>query len=425
MSKNTNNENTKLCIKVLAIILIPAVLCILGLHFILALLIALGLFGLLYYFETNKEKFKQKKEREKAQKKQKLINFYEKCKNAGVTFPLTQDQMKVLRSVSETFEDLGYLSLEEAYNSGYQETLKLQRDNEQEVKEIVALILEEGINTKYIKGLNDEFIETWNEYLSIMDNCQHILINNTKAQAVHRDWATAGGIAEAIGGVGLGIAVAMDIQQKNIDAERIAQENRELAYEAIMEAASYDKKVQAEARKVVQKLNEFDLKYSQHLKLENVNNIKYNVNSYYVRESGTMLVNISPNNKNFDPENALDGFLFIIIKHNNEVVGEGYLYSPGYLYDFNKDDGKKLINQIGLENFEDYDIICFAQNGHIFNSENKYEFEFVATKAWHINLKNLEKDYFDLCNTYENYYRVRQYTIRNSAVSAFTTTPIK
>ncbi len=343
---------------------------------------------------------------------QQAADFYKKCKKQDASM----DNIALLKSIAKECQ-VPLRNFKETYEIGRQEISRRQKEEEQLMLEDIQAKLDIGCNSKYIQGLTDTFTTSVERFATTMDKTQAVLKIRTNKRAKKRSWAIAGGIAEGIGGIGIGLATAMEVRRQNILAEQEAAETRANAYASIISFSYASEDVKSQANKVVEALKKYELKIRELTnKKENVN-ITYRVNSFEIRESGALLLNISPQNT-FNAKKVLDGVLYAKIMSNNEHVGEAYIMSPGYLDKFEVDDFS-IIESIGLENFKEKTIVALPLNEHKFNPNNRYKMEIVPIDIWEIDIEEIKSNYKILSKVYKNYVRVKDAVIREAMLSVY------
>ena len=363
------------------------------------------------------KKSKETKENKIKEREEASIDFYRTCKGLGISFPLSANERFKLKSIAEKY-GFPTSNCQQTFNLGYNKTLENQQLEEEKIKSLIKAKLEYTGNSKYIQGLVNTFEKDYDKYLTFYEKAESILERKTNVTAHKQDWAIAGGIAEGIGGFGIGILTALKVQEENEKAELRAQATRSAAYEAISKAKVGNTSLKMSVNKVTNALKDFETKLNENTKVT-ITPDYYNVRNYFIRESGTICISILPNQKNFVGQKKLDGIAYVKVINNNNIVGEGYISCPGYLINFDYQKNLPGINAIGLNFSEPKDIICFPINGHTFSPDEEYQFEFYSFNTLEIDVEQLKIYYKRLCDVYnEDYIWIKNNLMRNLFVDA-------
>ncbi|MBP3344780.1 MAG: hypothetical protein J6K97_01070 [Clostridia bacterium] len=233
---------------------------------------ALGGFGALSEFNSASMEYSEKKEINKNVKKGKwefpCEEFYNKCKNVGITsfkdeFSIKKAQQIMIKILEENKVDEKYYSIylepkkmQELYEKGPKQTNeRLKREQEEKNKEIlkqkeIKEVKPNEENAKLIKNYAElttlkgakkrekmlsftteekkKKYEEIYEQRKTVDRYSDYLYN--KAEHNSSNWAIAGGIAEGLAGPAAGVAAAVDAMSKE---PQIQEDNRILKESAI------------------------------------------------------------------------------------------------------------------------------------------------------------------------------------------------
>ena len=387
--------------------------------FLVVTAIVLGIMAIYGYAKESKTQKQIREEQEIQEYETFTINFYNLCKENGISmYPLSPYGLNKIQEIAKA-NNINISKSEEFYYTGYNNVKSKLRKQENDLKESTITKTEFPGCSKYIHELLITFQNDYNNYLDIYNKASGIVQKKKQTWAHTRSWATAGGFAEAIGGVGVGVATALKVQADNIKAEESARATRNKAYETIFEAENGD----AELTKLIKNLTNEFMEIEEFLsttKKTTISPDQFNVKSFDVKESGSLYLTITPKAKEINKSKILDGIVYVKVIKNNTIVGGGYITSPGYLNSFKEKENNEIINQIGLENFTSKEIVCFPNNGCFFENNENYKFEFVSINTWNIDLEQLKKHYKSLFYRYDRYSYKKQEILLSLVSTAMT-----
>ena len=300
-------------------------------QFIAFLAMAALLLGIMAIYGTIKEKKKEREIREEQEAQEyatTTIDFYNLCKSNGVTsFPLSSYQMEKVQEIAAR-NGMDISSSVSYYYAGYGKVKSLLREEESALKDNINIQIELPGCSKYIQGLLSAFEEDYARYLNLYKTSSNIVQKQTHTYAHTHSWATAGGFAEAIGGVGLGVATALKVQADNAKAEASARAKREEAYKALYSAQEGDEELNKRIEALVNAFVKFD-KYLNKAEKTTITQNQFIIKNQQIKESGSLYLTISPKAKEINKQKMLDGIVYIKVIKDNTVVGGGYMTSPG------------------------------------------------------------------------------------------------
>ena len=162
--------------------------------------------------------------------------------------------------------------------------------------------------------------------------------NQLFTQADTTDWAIAGGIAEGIAGPAAGIAVALDTQRQNEEAELRAAQARQDAWDNRSLFSSLTSRSKTYLQNLTNLKGEIITWINGHISESNESNrlfeaLTIKTDDPRIDDSGILHVNVyayfSPlqegvNNKTKNESLVLDGSLRITVKRNGKIVGDGF-----------------------------------------------------------------------------------------------------
>ena len=405
-----------LAIVITSFLVITFALAIAGMGVLLAMLISAAIIFLFFLLVLGISEQKRKKDLEKSQLENR---FYEMCKEQGITYPISKEKNDLLKSIALKV-GVSLSECEKIYNDRY----KAIRDSKRLDDKLTAKEIEKKIGllrgSKYIQGLSEKFYEDCRSYSSIMSKTESLLESKSRTQAKKQDWAIAGGLAQGLGGVGVGVATAIDVQRRNLLAEESARKTREDAFLAIQSMGHANWEVSKAADRVVEALHKME-KMLDSMPKGILEKNCFTVTSTAVRESGTLLAIIDSKKKEFDYAIVSDGIVAMLVKDGDDIIGEGYIVSPGFLDDFKQEETLAIIDTIGLKKIQKQEVLCFPLEGKMFEEGKRYTFEFNAIDVWEVNLNELKDQYRKVCETYKSYKNERDRAVRNSFVDAITT----
>ena len=179
-------------------------------------------------------------------------------------------------------------------------------------------------------------------------------LQNTHAQAQTSSWAIHGGIADGIAGPAAGVAVALDVQRQNAEAEARAAATREEAVNQI----SYYSKNTSEARREQRRIESIDNEIRSFLKgcktdasdlsgkfasvVTETGSIEFEHEALHVNvEAAISSSKATEGSDIFEFDGAtgiLDGSFRVIAKEDGRPIGEGFYnppvppFLPGHLH---------------------------------------------------------------------------------------------
>lgn len=236
-------------------------------------------------------------------------------------------------------------------------------------------------------------------------------LQNTHAQAQTSSWAIRGGIADGIAGPAAGVAVALDVQRQNAEAEARAAATREEAVNQI----SYYSKNTSEARREQRRIESIDNEIRSFLKgcktdasdlsgkfasvVTETGSIEFEHEALHVNvEAAISSSKATEGSDIFEFDGAtgiLDGSFRVIAKEDGRPIGEGFYnppvppFSPGTFTGFNwntpglpretniKDSSSKVV------------VIPFAHEK--FSPWHHYTIEVQPYHLWYIDLGTYSK----------------------------------
>lgn len=193
----------------------------------------------------------------------------------------------------------------------------------------------------------EKYLATVNKWLALIASAKTIgnamdtiARSNKNYQAPQRDWAIAGGIANAIGGAGAGVAVALDTQAKNAKAKENEGNVRKLGKmqsDIAFVANSETNKNESKASTYLKMMN--DPLIDENNTIEKFKLLKFSIPSITLTQGQNLHVSFKIECLSkpilLSSPAILDGTLKITIfdKYNNPI-STGYYLAPGY-GDFN------------------------------------------------------------------------------------------
>ena len=269
------------------------------------------------------------------------------------------------------------------------EKVSKARENDLKVFEETKRIADIVGKDKYIYSLKND-LEYGYKALELSEQAKKIGLSNMNVKANKSDWAIWGGMANGIAGPAAGIATAMDIQRKNIEAEKNIQYVRESGKNLYNEA----KKVQRDLPKALE--NEelmkkyledrlFDDRYPE----EKMNYLKISNVEYFITEGRNFNIKAKYKcNKDItliDSEAILDGSLKIeVYDIDNCLVATGYYVAPGiekFDLNYKGNDGFDL-NSSGFMKNGEINSICISDNYKEVDEDIEYRIEVKPYHLW-------------------------------------------
>lgn len=234
------------------------------------LLCIVGLIVLVFIVYINHSKTKIS--REQAQRKQKLIKFYDDCLKSGITKCVSQKEIQKATLIAER-ESMQFSNISDLFDEAKKckdESTKLneaqalekalvaqKEEEERKLSELIHYASLSGRN-KRIKMLQDQY----NDYLKSAKTLRDGAIAVMQASQLKEkegNWAIMGGIADAIAGPAAGIATALSEQaktaQENAKIRAQNQRNREVFAPVMMTAYSGAAQKESVAKRIGSKKN--------------------------------------------------------------------------------------------------------------------------------------------------------------------------
>lgn len=389
-----------LCVKVFGILLalggvIGAITCNNCYGVTSAIIVCLGIFilgviftwwGTIKIKEVNKQYEKQvdqyRIELEKYNDDILAYNIYIFCINKNINI---QDE-KAIAIVSNNFS-VPREEIVKVYNTGkkYAEELNYKKyvdritaEKQKEKEEYDAIYQNTKIvgKDKYLKRKYKELednIKMVNTCDSGINRCGQL----TQTKAKTSDWAILGGMANGIAGPAAGLATAYDIQKKNEEAKRSAEEIRSQAFDNQVflreQKFNYEHKVYV-LKNYIEEVN--NRLYDESDPKEKIGLIHAMVQNYKILDTKNMRICLKFDCEKeihiLNSEALIDGSIQINILKNREIVGTTYYCAPG----FDKDAVARTVTGFGavLES----ETIALGS----FEEGIDYEFEIKPYKLW-------------------------------------------
>ena len=359
------------------------------------LFIILGKIGSEIDHNIDRANFRKKKKIEEYKKES--IDFYQHCKEKGIYFPAVEEQF-----YDEAKQNnITSKKCKEMFEIGFNELATKQKNEDQMILDSTKERLEIKGKRKFTQGLRDHFQKSADQYIELSNKSQKYLLMKTNTQATTHDWAIAGGVAQAIGGLGCGIGAAANVQLQNQAELERASQTRNKAYKELFTISECSVTINSAISNMNRALTDFEKKVDKIMNKSSIPQNYFHFSNKHFRESGTLSVTITASSKEAD-ETTLDGIACVIVKDNDEIIGEGYITTPGYISNCSDEEAQSL-SKIGFSNVKDQDIICFPLNNHSFSAQNSYTFEIKDIDVWRVNTKVLEESYKTLCDKYRDY----------------------
>lgn len=347
------------------------------------------LLGVRFYKRGLKEKHEAYRQHERqvadykiSMEKYEAYNIYRYCVNKNIDI---QDE-KAIAIVSNNFSVPGE-EIIKSYNKGreYAEELNYKKnvdritaEKQKEKEEYDAIYQNTKIvgKDKYLKRKYKELednIKMVNTCDSGINRCGQL----TQTKAKTSDWAILGGMANGIAGPAAGLATAYDIQKKNEEAKRNAEEIRSQAF---------DNQVFLREQKFIYEHKVYVLKNY----IEEVNNRLYDesdpeekmklihamVQNYKILDTKSMRICLKFDCEKeihiLNSEALIDGSIQINILKNREIVGTTYYCAPG----FDKNAVARTVTGFGA--VSESETIALGS----FEEGIDYEFEIKPYKLW-------------------------------------------
>lgn len=241
---------------------------------------------------------------------------------------------------------------------------------------------------KYTYSLKKD-LEYGYKALELSEKAEKIGLTDMNAKARKSDWAIWGGMANGIAGPAAGIATAIDIQRKNIEAEKNILHVRESGKNLYKEA----KKVQRDLPKALEN-EELMKKYFEDRLIddrnpdEKMNNLMITNIEYFITAGRNFNIKAKYKcNKDItlvDSEAILDGSLKIeVYDIEDSMVASGYYVAPGiekFDLNYTGNDGFDL-NSSGFEKNGEINCICISNNYRDVDEDIEYK---VIIKPFHL-----------------------------------------
>lgn len=187
-------------------------------------------------------------------------------------------------------------------------------------------------------------------------------------QQKERDWATWGGIANGIAGVGAGVSTALDVQAQNMQIRAENEKRRQAAIPVFSSLLDSSSSKHRDADAIMKEIENFKLKLmSDEPSAELMKKISFNNTDVLVSETGAAKIctsaTLDPEFKIFDDvPTVVDGTIIAKIYDGDQLCGTAQLVLPMYGLGLN----------IPLEG------ICID----CCKPENKYTVKFTAKNLW-------------------------------------------
>ena len=344
-------------------------------------------------FENEQRKIKSEKER-----KEKIVSFFEECQQRKID----ETDEASIRIIAQKYGFLDSSKIMEFYSEAKQlfeekkneeEAKQKRRDREvqREKERQWALAFKDSIVKSKIVG-TDKYINGHDEKIKMLEARAKlgVTISNygsamQSTTAQKQDWAIAGGIASGLAGAGAGVATALDVQRKNIEAEIEAKNIREqgryisgLADSDVITSFSGDAKrelnyilhgIDAMKNKLVDtSATEDKFKYLDVTVTDN------RVLSEYYMEF-ELKHSVDSDLKIVNSNAILDGSVKIVLSNDGEIIGEGVYCAPGF--------GELDISKIGFNVDKVGYVICKC-NKNMYNTYNNLVYRVEPIKLWTI-----------------------------------------
>lgn len=231
-------------------------------------------------------------------------------------------------------------------------------------------------------------------------------LQNTHAQAQTSSWAIHGGFADAIAGPAAGVAVALDVQRQNAEAEARAAATREEASNNIGFFASRRGNAEREQKSLESIESEVRSFFKGHqidtlIPREKFKAVVTKTGEVEITPCGTLHVDVraavssqANNGSQFfafdNTTGILDGSFRVIAKSFGKPIGEGFYNPPVPTFSANR-NWRSLWGMPGLpceaairESEREVILIPFA--GEKFTCRNQYTIEIEPYHLWYIDL---------------------------------------
>lgn len=418
MSDN-NNSSSQAIVPTIITVIFMVILIAIGIPtffvFILSTILCIALVIFELILEENRKTKKREKEEKEKLYKTKSIAFYNECKSKGILFPTTADKFT---NISKS-KDMSIKQCKKMFDDGYNEIVAQQKQEEQGILDDIKAKLELKGKSKFVQGVSDRVQSSLSQFQAFSNTARKYLSSKTTTQARTHDWAIVGGMAQAIGGLGCGIAAAANTQLQNQAEIERASQTRAKAYKELSNVRNCSYTLQAAANNIIQALTNYEKEIDKAMTKGTIPQNYFRFSNTQLRESGTLSVTVTAKQKTSD-ENTIDGIACVIIKDKDEMIGEGYITTPGYISNCS-DEEAQSISKMGFSNVKYQDIICFPLNNHSFSAQNSYTFEIKDIDVWRVNTKVLEESYKTLCDKYRDYAKKLDAAACDVFVSTFTT----
>lgn len=347
------------------------------------------LVGVYFYKRGMKEKHEAYRQYERqvadykiSMEKYEAYNIYRFCVNKNINI---QDD-KALAIVSNNFT-ISKEKIVKSYYKGkeYAEELNYKKnvdritaEKQKEKEEYDAIYQNTKIvgKDKYLKRKYKELednIKMVNTCDSGINRCGQL----TQTKAKTSDWAILGGMANGIAGPAAGLATAYDIQKKNEEAKRNAEEIRSQAFDNQVflreQKFNYEHKVYV-LKNYIEEVN--NRLYDESDPKEKMGLIHAMVQNYKILDTKNMRICLKFDCEKeihiLNSEALIDGSIQINILKNREIVGTTYYCAPG----FDKDVVARTVTGFGA--VAESETIALGS----FEEGIGYEFEIKPYKLW-------------------------------------------
>lgn len=347
------------------------------------------LLGVRFYKRGLKEKHEAYRQHERqvadykiSMEKYEAYNIYRYCVNKNIDI---QDE-KAIAIVSNNFSVPGE-EIIKSYNKGreYAEELNYKKnvdritaEKQKEKEEYDAIYQNTKIvgKDKYLKRKYKELednIKMVNTCDSGINRCGQL----TQTKAKTSDWAILGGMANGIAGPAAGLATAYDIQKKNEEAKRNAEEIRSQAFDNQVflreQKFNYEHKVYV-LKNYIEEVN--NRLYDESDPEEKMKLIHAMVQNYKILDTKNMRICLKFDCEKeihiLNSEALIDGSIQINILKNREIVGTTYYCAPG----FDKNAVARTVTGFGA--VSESETIALGS----FEEGIDYEFEIKPYKLW-------------------------------------------
>lgn len=306
---------------------------------LIAILIA---FVTIFYIIESKEVEKQEQEKEKKFKATMLDRFFVECVLAEVNDFSKEKNIQRAKLLAKNYQ-LSYPNgIEALYQQGYDAHIEISKSFKEERLERIRK--EEQIEYENLIQYSD-FSGRDKRIAMLSDIANKLMEEAAKAdklstavmsigQEKERDWATLGGIANGLGGVGAGVSTAIDIQNKNMQIRANNKARRQQAAPAsfLFFSEACDKK--KEAQEIIKKIKDAEQKLiSYESPTDLIKKLTFQETKITISETGsaTIRTKVSLKEKHIifdDVPAVIDGTIIAKIYDEDKLCGKAKLVLP-------------------------------------------------------------------------------------------------